>query len=362
MENDRGSAAGPVHKVMLGPRRSRAPADDPLQRPHAVDWSHRRGGGRTFAKAKAERSRQAVEFIFGSYSAPVPQAHAGRERESAPTATTPLVPFRTSCTSGAPTTTRRRPSEKVTIFRTLIGGFQDGEMAGRARAQTGSRSATSATRSGRPSARIEVTRADRNETTGSFAKEAKGSPGGRGVVGDGLHTDCHKPPGAPFLEARERWSTRRWPAVRFDKGLPYIRREGGRGAEGQLPVARRGADGIPAALTASYAKLRRALADAGKAKVAAAGQGPGRRLDPDTSFPPDEHHLGHLRGLLPARRLLALPPTRSTSTPRVTRWRRTAAAHRHEVIADHEEKPEALDVLYPSSSADGRRGPAVASW
>jgi len=336
METDR-FCGGTCHKVMQP--EAVAHSVTTHSSVHCVDC-HIGEGAAHFAKAKLNGARQAVEFIFDSYSRPVPQP-------------TPVASeICTNCHDPGRSVPDRlhirrsyddseKTVEKVTIFRTIIGGFRDGKWKG-AHAHNGLKIRYLGDSKRTTISEIEVRRPD--GTRDRFvSKESKAPEGGAEWSEMGC-TDCHNRPAHRFSKP-ETVVDDALARGAIDKGLPYIRREALAVLKASYPSHAAARTEIPAALTASYAKLDQALDGGAKAKVQTAG----KLLAEDWSrnnFPDMKIGWGTYVDFFQHDGCWRCHDKKHVNAKGDAVAQNCSGAC-HEVIADHEEKPEALDVLYP---------------
>jgi hypothetical protein len=296
-------------------------------------------GAGHFVKAKMNGARQAVEFIFGSYSRPVPQP----------------VPVASEICTHCHDATRAVPDglhiwrsyddseksvEKVTIFRTLIGGFRDGKWKG-AHAHNGFKIRYLADESRKTISEVEVTRPD--GTSDRFVSKEGAAPAAPIWQEMGC-TDCHSRPAHQFSKL-ETAVDRAIARGAIDRELPFIKRESVAVLKGSYPSQDEARKAIPAALTASYAKLAPALDEPGKAKVAAAGKVLAEEWT-HNNFPQMKVTWGTYVDFFQHDGCWRCHDTKHVNAKGDAIQQRCSGAC-HEILADHEEKPEALDVLYP---------------
>jgi len=297
-------------------------------------------GAAHFAKAKLNGARQMMEFILGDYSRPVPQPTAvpsaicTRCHEIRRFADDRLHIQRSYDDS-------EKPVEKVTILRTIPGGFRDGKWKG-AHAHNGMTIRYLADEKRSTITEIEVIRPD--GSTDKFVDKQAKAPADATWVEMGC-TDCHSRPAHRF-SMPEAVVDRALGRGALDKGLPYIRREAVGVLKTSHPSQEEATKAIPAALQASYAKLAPALDAEGKAKVGAAGKllaeewnrnnFPDMKVTWGTYVEFFQHQPGCFR----------CHDTKHVNAKGNAVQQKCSGAC-HEVIADKEEKPEALDVLYP---------------
>jgi hypothetical protein len=303
-----------------------------------VDCHIGEGAGH-FVKAKMNGARQAVEFLFGSYSRPVPQpvpiaseicTHCHNPERSVPD---PLHIRRSFDDS-------EKPVEKVTIFRTLPGGFRDGKWKG-AHAHNGMKLRYLGDPTRRTISEIEVTRPD-GSSDRFVAKETPAAPG------TPWHemgcTDCHSRPAHQFSKP-EMIVDQALARGAIDRSLPFIRRESVAALKVSYPSEEEAKKGIPAALRASYAKLAPALDAQGKDKVDAAGRLLAEAWN-QNNFPHMNVTWGTYVDFFQHDGCWRCHDKKHVNAKGDAVPQNCSGAC-HDIIADHEEKPEALDVLYP---------------
>jgi len=296
-------------------------------------------GAAHFARSKLNGTRQMVEFILGDYSRPVPQPTGVPNAicvrcHATDRYTEDRLHIRRTYDDG------EKPTEKVTIFRTLVGGFRNGKWKG-AHAHNGMKIRYLGDPSRKTIGEIEVTRAD--GSSDKFVSSETKAPAGATWSEMGC-TDCHSRPAHRFF-APETVVDRALSRGEIDKGLPFIRREAVAVLKASYPSRDEAKKGIPAALSASYAKLAPSLDAEGKTKVDAAGkllaEAWGQNNFPDMKvtwgtyvdfFQHDGCYRCHDKKHVNAKGDAVA---------------QSCSGACHDVIADHEEKPEALDVLYP---------------
>lgn len=296
-------------------------------------------GAAHFARSKLNGTRQMVEFILGDYSRPVPQPTGVPNAicvrcHATDRYTEDRLHIRRTYDDG------EKPAEKVTIFRTLVGGFRNGKWKG-AHAHNGMKIRYLGDPSRRTISEIELTRAD--GSTDRFVASGTKAPAGAVWSQMGC-TDCHSRPAHRFF-APETVVDRALSRGEIDKGLPFIRRESVSVLKASYPTRDAALKAIPAALRASYEKLAPGLDAQGKDKVDAAGkllaEAWGQNNFPDMKvtwgtyvdfFQHDGCYRCHDKKHVNAKGDAVA---------------QNCSGACHDVIADHEEKPEALDVLYP---------------
>jgi NapC/NirT cytochrome c family, N-terminal region len=297
-------------------------------------------GAGHFAKAKLNGARQAVQFIFGDYDRPVPQpvpvssAICTRCHAAERFGEDKLIIKRTYGDE-------EKAVEKVTILRMLVGGFRDGKWKG-PHGHNGLKIRYLADPQRRTITELEVTRPD--GTSDKFAvKDAKPLAGAEWM--EMGCTDCHSRPAHRFSkpEAVVDGALGRGAIA---KDLPFIRRESVAALKASYPSHQAAITGIPAALQASYAKLAPGLDAEGKAKVYSAGKllaeewthnnFPDMKVTWGTYVEFFQHDPGCFR----------CHDSKLVNAKGDAMQQKCSGAC-HEVIASEEEKPEALDVLYP---------------
>ena len=305
---------------------------------HCVDCHIGEGAGH-FVKAKMNGARQAVEFIFDSYSRPVPQpvpiassicTHCHDVERAVPDQ---LHIWRSYDDS-------EKPVEKVTIFRTLVGGFSDGKWKG-AHAHNGMKIRYLGDPSRKTISEIEVTRPD--GSSDKFVAKETPAPAGASWNEMGC-TDCHSRPAHQFGKP-ETLVDQAMARGAIDKGLPFIKREAVGVLKASYPSHDEARKAIPAALNASYAKLAPSLDDAGKAKVAAAGKLLAEQWT-HNNYPEMKITWGTYVDFFQHQGCYRCHDKKHVNA-KGDAVPQSCSGACHDVIADHEEKPEALDVLYP---------------
>jgi len=297
-------------------------------------------GAAHFAKAKLNGARQMVEFIFGDYDRPVPQ---------------PVPVKNTICTRcHAPERfwddrliirrhygDEEKAVEKVTILRMLVGGLRDGKWVG-AHQHNGMKIRYLADPTRKTITEVEVTRPD--GTSDKFAVKDAKPPAEAEWMEMGC-TDCHSRPAHRFAKP-ETVVDRALARGAIARDLPFIKREAVAVLKASYPSHQAAITGIPAALQASYAKLAPGLDAEGKAKVDAAGKllaeewtrnnFPDMKVGWGTYVEFFQHDPGCFR----------CHDSKLVNAKGDAMQQRCSGAC-HEVIASEEEKPEALDVLFP---------------
>ena len=296
-------------------------------------------GAAHFAQSKMNGARQMFEFILGDYSRPVPQ----------PTGVSNVICIRCHATDQyredrlhirRTFDDSEKPVEKVTIFRTLIGGFRNGKWKG-AHAHNGMRVRYLGDPSRKTIAEIEVVLPD--GTSDKFVSPEVKAPAGATWSEMGC-TDCHSRPAHRF-SSPERVVDRALSQGAIDRELPFIRRESVAALKASYPSHDAARKGIPAALAASYAKLAPGLDGQGKAKVDAAGKLLAERWS-ENNFPDMKVTWGTYVDFFQHDGCYRCHDKKHVNAKGEAIPQKCSGAC-HDVIADHEEKPEALDVLFP---------------
>ena len=296
-------------------------------------------GAAHFARSKLNGARQMFEFILGDYSRPVPQ----------PTGVPSTICIRCHETDQyredrlhirRTFDDSEKPAEKVTIFRTLIGGYRNGKWKG-AHAHNGMRVRYLGDPSRKAIAEIEVTRAD--GSSDKFVSSETKAPAGATWSEMGC-TDCHSRPAHRF-SAPETVVDRALSRGEIDRELPFIRRESLAALKTSYPSHEAARKGIPAALSASYAKLAPSLDEQGKAKVDAAGKFLAEKWS-ENNFPDMKVTWGSYVDFFQHDGCYRCHDKKHVDAKGEAIPQKCSGAC-HDVIADHEEKPEALDVLFP---------------
>ncbi len=296
-------------------------------------------GAAHFTIAKLNGARQMLEFIAGNYRRPVPQ----------PTAVPNAICVR--CHNADRLGEDRlhivhtydegeKATEKLTIFRMLVGGRHDGKWEGSHKHNSmkirylSDPKRTTITE-------IEVTRPD--GTTDRFVDKDVKTPEGATWKEMGC-TDCHSRPAHKF-SSPEALVDKDLSRGSIDKGLPFIKREAVAVLKASYASHDEARKAIPAALTASYAKLAPGLDGDGKAKVDAAGKLLAEQWT-ENNFPDMKvtwgtyvDFFGHEPGCFRCH-----DKKHANAKGEVVQQKCGAC---HGIIADKEAKPEAMDVLFP---------------
>jgi NapC/NirT cytochrome c family, N-terminal region len=293
-----------------------------------------------FAKAKLRGATQMLQFFTGDYSRPVPQ----------PTVVPSGICTRCHATDrfGEDRLHVRRiygdkekAVEKFTIYRMLVGGFRDGKWQG-AHRHNGLNIRYLADEKRATITEIEVTRPD-GSTDKFTAKDVK-SPAGAQWFEMGC-TDCHNRPAHRF-STPESVVDKTLSRGTIDKDLPFIGREALAVLKASYPSHDEAKKGIPAALLASYAKVAPALDAEGKAKVEAAGKVLAEEWthnnfpDMKVTWATYVNYFQHEPGCFRCH-----DKNHQNAKGEVVQKKCSGACH--DIIATEEEKPEAMDVLYP---------------
>jgi hypothetical protein len=297
-------------------------------------------GASHFARAKLRGARQMVQFISGDFSRPVPQ----------PTEVPSAICTRCHATERFSEDRlhirrtyddKEKAVEKITIYRMLVGGFRDGKWQG-AHQHNGMKIRYLADEKRTTIPEIEVTRPD-GSTDKFVAKDVK-PPAGAEWLEMGC-TDCHSRPAHRFTTP-ESVVDKALGRGAIDKELPFIKREAVAVLKASYPSQDAARKGIPAAMLASYSKLAPTLDAEGKAKVEAAGKllaeewthnnFPDMKVTWGTYVEYFQHDPGCFR---------CHDKNHVNAKGEVVQKKCSGACH--DIIATEEEKPEALDVLYP---------------
>lgn len=311
--------------------------------PHAnvycVDCHIGEGAGH-FVKAKLRGATQMVQFIAGDYSRPVPQ----------PTAVPNFICTRCHATdrfSEDRLHVRRifgnqeKAVEKDTIYRMLVGGFRDGKWQGVHR-HNGMKIRYLADPKRATIADIEVTRPD--GSTDKFTSKDVKAPADAQWFEMGC-TDCHSRPAHRF-STPESVVEKAIGRGAIDKNLPFIGREAVTVLKASYPSQEEAKKGIPAAMQTSYAKLAPDLDADGKAKVEAAGKllaeawTQNNFPDMKVSWGTYVDYLQHEPGCFRCH-------DKKHENAKGEVVQKKCAGACHDTIATEEEKPEAMEVLYP---------------
>jgi len=293
-----------------------------------------------YARAKLRGATQMLQFISGDVHRPVPE----------PTEVPTAICTRCHATerfSDDRLHIRRMFSDKekavesFTIYRTLIGGFRDGKWQG-IHQHNGMKIRYLADPKRRTITDIEVTRAD-GSTDRFTAKDVK-APAGAEWFDMGC-TDCHSRP-AHQLATPERVVDGALASGAIDKSLPFIKREGVAVLKASYPSQEEAKKSIPAALVATYSKLVPTLDASGKAKVEAAGKVLAEDWT-ENNFPDMKVTWGTYTDFLQHDPGCFRCHDSNHQNVKGQAVQKRCSGACHEVISTDEEKPEAMDVLYP---------------
>ena len=296
-------------------------------------------GAAHFVKAKLRGTGQMWEFITSTYSRPAPQP-------------TPVVnAICTRCHAAERFTEDRlqilrkygdqeKAIEKVTINLMRVGGFRDGKWHG-VHQHNGMKIRYLADAKRATITEIEATLPDgRFEKFG--VKDAKAPPGAQWF--EMGCTDCHNRPAHRFSTPQAVVNSALSRGA-ISKDLPFIGREAVAALAASYPSQDEAKKAIPATLMASYARLIPNLDADGKAKVEAAGKVLAaewtRNNFPDmkVTWGTYSNYLGH-DGCYRCH-----DERHANAKGDVVKQSCSGACH--DTVATDEEKPEALDVLYP---------------
>jgi hypothetical protein len=296
-------------------------------------------GAAHFVKAKLRGAGQMVEFLTGSYSRPVPQP-------------TPVVnAICTRCHAAERFTEDRlqilrkygdqeKALEKVTIYLMKVGGFRDGKWHG-IHQHNGMKLRYLADAKRATITEIEATLPDGSSE--KFAvKDAKAPPGAQWF--EMGCTDCHNRPAHRFSTPQTIVNSALSRGA-ISKDLPFIGREAVAALQSSYPSQDEAKKGIPAALMASYARLTPDLDADGKARVESAGKvlaGEWTR----NNFPDMKVTWGTYSNYLQHEGCYRCHDEKHANAKGKVVTQQCSGAC-HDAVATDEEKPEALDVLYP---------------
>ena len=304
-----------------------------------VDCHIGEGAGH-YVKAKLGGAKMMVQFITGNYPRPAPQ----------PTA----VPNSICTRCHAPErfdgdrlhinrmfSDKEKTVETFTIYRMLIGGFRNGKWEG-VHQHNGMNVRYLADPKRRAITDIEVTRPD-GSTDRFTAKDVK-APAGAQWFEMGC-TDCHSRP-AHQLSTPEAVVDGALASGAIDKGLPFIKREAVAVLKADYPSREEARKAIPAAMVASYSKLVPTLDAGGKAKVEAAGKVLAEEWN-QNNFPDMKVTWGTYAQLLQHDPGCIRCHDSNHQNVKGQLVQKKCSGACHDIIATEEEKPEAMDVLYP---------------
>lgn len=306
---------------------------------HCVDC-HIGEGASHFVKAKLRGAVQMFEFLGGDYSRPVPQPTAVR------TAICTRCHDADRYIEGRLHIQRmygdkEKAVEKFTIYRTLVGGFRNGKWQG-VHQHNGMKMRYLSDASRSTISEIEVTRPD-GSTDKFVKKDAKGPADAQWY--DMGCTDCHNRPAHGFSTPQSIVNSALGRGA-IARDLPFIGREAVAVLKANYPSRDEATKAIPAALVASYTSLVPALGTDEKAKVAAAGEVLAEAWTRN-NFPEMKvtwgtyvNYLQHDPGCYRCH------DEKHRNAQGQTVQQQCGGAC-HDMIATEEEKPEAMDVLYP---------------
>jgi len=306
---------------------------------YCVDCHIGEGAGH-FVKAKLRGAAQMVEFLSGDYSRPVPQ----------PTEVPSAICTRCHATDRfSEDRLHIRPVfgdeekavEKYTIYRMLVGGFRDGKWRG-IHSHNGMAIRYLADPKRLTITDIEVTRAD--GSTDRFTAKDAPAPAGAQWVEMGC-TDCHSRPAHRFSKP-ESVVDQALARGAISKDLPFIRREAMTALKASYPSQDQATKGIPASLVASYAKLAPDLDAPGKAKVDAAGKLLAVEWT-QNNFPDMKVTWGTYVDFLQHQPGCWRCHDGNHVNAKGNSVQQKCSGACHDILANDEEKPEAMDVLYP---------------
>jgi len=292
-----------------------------------------------FVKAKLRGAGQMVEFLTGKYSRPVPQP------------TPVLSAICTRCHAAERFTEDRlqilrkygdqeKAIEKVTIYLMRVGGFRDGKWHG-VHQHNGMKVRYLADAKRATIAEIETIRPD-GSTDKFVAKDTK-APAGAQWFEMGC-TDCHNRPAHRFSTAQAIVDGALSRGA-ISKDLPFIGREAVAALKTSYPSQDEAKKGIPTALTAAYTRLVPELDADGKGKVEAAGKVLAAEWTRN-NFPDMKVTWGTYLNYLEHDGCYRCHDEKHANAKGEVVTQRCSGAC-HDTVATDEEKPEALDVLYP---------------
>jgi hypothetical protein len=297
-------------------------------------------GATHFAKAKLRGVTQMLQFFTGDFSRPAPQ----------PTEVPSAICTRCHATDrfGEERLHVRRmygdqekPVEKITLYRMLVGGLRDGKWQGVHR-HNGLKIRYLGDAKRATITEIEVTRPD--GSTDKFTAKGVTAPAGARWFEMGC-TDCHSRPAHRFSTAQSVVDKALGRGA-IDKDLPFIGREALAVLKTTYPSHDEAKKGIPAAMLASYMKLAPTLDAEGKAKVVAAGNllaeewthnnFPDMKVTWGTYVDYFQHEPGCFRC-----------HDKNHENAKGEAVQKKCSGACHDIIATEEEKPEAMDILFP---------------
>jgi nitrate/TMAO reductase-like tetraheme cytochrome c subunit len=292
-----------------------------------------------FVKAKLRGAAQMVEFLAGRYPRPVPPVEVSSaictECHATERFSEDRLHVRRMFGDG------EKAVQTYNIYRMLVGGDRDGKWQGVHR-HNGLKVRFLADPKRERIADIEVTRPD--GTTDRFIAKDVPAPAGAQWSEMGC-TDCHSRP-AHQLFKPESVVDGALGRGAIDKDLPFIRRESMAALKASYPSQEEARKAIPAALLGSYAKLAVQLDAQGKAKVEAAGKLLAEEWT-HNNFPDMKVTWGTYPNRLQHDGGCFRCHDSKHENAKGDSVRQRCAGACHDIIATEEEKPEAMDILFP---------------
>jgi NapC/NirT cytochrome c family, N-terminal region len=305
---------------------------------HCVDCHVGEGAGH-FLKSKLRGAGQMVQFITGHYSRPVPE----------PTPVLSSICMR--CHAAERFTEDRleilrkygdeqKAIEKVTINLMRVGGFRDGKWHG-AHQHNGMKVRYLSDPKRAVVTEIEATRP--GGSTERFVAKDTPAPPGAAWFEMGC-TDCHNRPAHRFSTPQTIVNNALSRGA-ISKDLPFIAREAVAALKANYPSREEAQKAIPATLTASYTRLVPDLDADKKTKVDAAGKVLAAEWMRN-NFPEMKVTWGTYSNFLGHEGCFRCHDEKHANAKGDVVTQRCSGAC-HDTVATDEEKPEALDVLYP---------------
>ena len=305
---------------------------------YCVDCHVGEGAGH-FLKSKLRGAGQMVQFITGRYSRPVPEP------------TPVLSSICTRCHAAERFTEDRlqilrkygdeqKAIEKVTIYLMRVGGLRDGKWDG-AHQHNGMKVRYLADSKRATITEIEATRTD--GSTAKYVKKDTPAPAGAEWFEMGC-TDCHNRPAHRFSTPQAIVNSALSRGA-ISKDLPFIGREAVAALKASYPSREEAKKAIPATLLTSYQRLVPDLDADGKAKVEAAGKVLAAEWARN-NFPEMKVTWGTYSNYLGHDGCFRCHDEKHANAKGDVVTQRCSGAC-HDTVATDEEKPEALDVLYP---------------